>query len=250
MKEERISNIVFDASVYPRLSVDSDHVFNICESIKAGCQLPSIVVCEKTLRIVDGVHRLEALKRIIGSGGFITVIAKKYDDDSEMFCDAMRYNAKHGRNLSGDDRRHAAQLAAKLEIDIDRIAGSLSISRTLAGGLIAAKEFSGSKITTVPCVTNNNKSSRRESAKPSLKKPIYNQEHLPRERLNKLSRRNGDAESNKAEELAFLLDDAASAIDYTEIDLSRVHKMSSLSVALIKLRKSVESAIKKIGIKR
>jgi ParB-like chromosome segregation protein Spo0J len=82
--------------------VDSEHVRLLAE---ADAPLPPILVNRRTMRVVDGAHRLAAA-RLRGSGG-IDVCFCECDDD-EAFVLAVETNVAHGLPLSRADRMAAA----------------------------------------------------------------------------------------------------------------------------------------------
>lgn len=124
----KVSELVEDFDLYPRADVDSGHVSHIVDAIAAGAELPPIVACAKTKRIVDGLHRERSYRRLYGDNCEVQVILKTYRDDGELFLDAMRYNSAHGRNMTSYDRTHAMMLAERLEIDPEAVASALNMS--------------------------------------------------------------------------------------------------------------------------
>jgi hypothetical protein len=143
MKRIPAGSLVLDKNVYPRTEVDADHVFNLHEAYKCDVPLPPPIVCGKTLRIVDGAHRISAWIRFRGPDAPLEVVERYYTDDRALFLDALKANAKHGRSLTTDDRRRSAGIADKLQIDKDLLATELSISRAVVGGLSAAARPGG-----------------------------------------------------------------------------------------------------------
>lgn len=128
MKKVLLSELILDYNLYPRSQVDSQHVHNITEAILAENKMPPVIADEKSMRVVDGFHRITAMKRIEGETAKIEVIFKKYASDAEIFTDAMKYNADHGRMLTKYDRTHCAIVAEKLHIDPEIIAGALKMT--------------------------------------------------------------------------------------------------------------------------
>jgi ParB-like chromosome segregation protein Spo0J len=88
----------------PRLSgVDWDNVAGLAEVEPAN--LPPIVVHRATMRVFDGVHRLEAAKL----RGDATIAVRFVDDECAAFVEAVRNNATHGKPLTLGEKRAAAQ---------------------------------------------------------------------------------------------------------------------------------------------
>jgi ParB-like chromosome segregation protein Spo0J len=114
--EVPLAALVEDLAVYPRHAVDSQHVAGLVDALKAGVQLPPLVV-EKppqgkdTHRIVDGVHRYRALRRVIGPRGTASVLIKSYAGEAELILDAVALNSAHGRRLDRMDQARAVLLA-------------------------------------------------------------------------------------------------------------------------------------------
>lgn len=123
----KVSQLVEDFDLYPRASVDATHVQHIALALEAGCELPPVVICAKSYRIVDGFHRSRAIRRVLGKNAEIEVIAKDYKNESQLFLEAMMLNANHGRNMTPFDRTHAIQKAVKFEIDPQLIAAALNM---------------------------------------------------------------------------------------------------------------------------
>jgi ParB-like chromosome segregation protein Spo0J len=87
----------------PRLQgEDLEHIRSLAELTD---ELPPILVHRKTMRVIDGMHRLKAAVL----RGERTIDATFYDgDDAEAFVLAVKANVKHGLPLSLSDRKAAA----------------------------------------------------------------------------------------------------------------------------------------------
>ena len=172
MKKYQLSELVLDFEIYPRGSVDSHHVGEIAEAIRAGSAMPPIVIEKKSKRIVDGFHRMKAFTRVFDEAHEVDCIEKEYKNEKELFLDSMRYNAAHGRALTQHDKVHCLLLADKLKISPTQVAealrittdriGQLRMSRigTASGRLIALKQtirHMGGKDLTPGQVEANNK---------------------------------------------------------------------------------------------
>jgi hypothetical protein len=87
----------------PRLhGEDLEHIRSLAELTD---ELPPILVQRKTMRVIDGMHRLKAaIMR-----GERTIVATFYDgDDAEAFVLAVTSNVHHGLPLTLSDRKSAA----------------------------------------------------------------------------------------------------------------------------------------------
>ncbi|MFF4486747.1 transcriptional regulator [Streptomyces sp. NPDC001544] len=82
--------------------VDQAHVRLLAEAETA---LPPVLVHRATLRVIDGMHRLNAAI----ARGEETIEVTFFDgDESELFLQSVRLNVTHGLPLSLQERKHAA----------------------------------------------------------------------------------------------------------------------------------------------
>jgi hypothetical protein len=135
MRKMKCSSLVQDMSVYPRTSVDWSHVEMIEQALEAGAELPPLVICRKSRRVVDGMHRLNALIRQYGADHPVDVLEKNYGSDRELFLDSIRFNAKHGAPLTRSDRRHCALVCDQVGATSRDLAGALCVSQEVACSL-------------------------------------------------------------------------------------------------------------------
>lgn len=120
-----IQRLVLDYTLYPRTQVQSVHVCALVEAILSGSALPPIVADEDSYRIVDGFHRYEAFKRL----GIerVPCILKRFGSDADMFEEALRLNASHGRPLAPYERRRCAEIARELGLSLEKVADALHV---------------------------------------------------------------------------------------------------------------------------
>lgn len=121
------SELKFDWDHYPRNNKDATWIGYLAEAIEAGSELPPIIVCKKTKRVVEGWHRAWAHHRVYGDEAKIRVEYREYDNDQEFFIDATRLNGLHGMRLDRHDRVHCATIAQRLGIDPAEIAAALNM---------------------------------------------------------------------------------------------------------------------------
>jgi hypothetical protein len=121
-----------------RDGVDSEHVARLAE---CGAELPPIVVHRRTMRVIDGMHRLQAAIR---NGHELVEVTFFDGDDDEAFIRAVELNIKHGLPLSLSDRKAAARriLLASPELS-DRTIGAKT---GLSDKTVAAIRRSGAEI--------------------------------------------------------------------------------------------------------
>jgi hypothetical protein len=124
----KLSELVLDYDLYPRHEVNSQHVAELVEVEKAGVTLPPIRIDKVSKRVTDGFHRIHKQRRLHGDDAEIECIEIAYKNEGEMFADAMRSNAGHGRRLSKQDRARCTLLAKKYKLGITAIAAALSMT--------------------------------------------------------------------------------------------------------------------------
>lgn len=139
MKKHKLSELVLDYELYPRGDVDSHHVTEIAFAIDAGAKVPPIVIDKESKRIVDGFHRWKALNRLYGQEHETQCIEKIYASDRELFIDAMRYNASHGRALTQHDKGRCLALAKGLGIAEKDAREVLNLSEARAAQLVPGR---------------------------------------------------------------------------------------------------------------
>lgn len=126
MKMLPVSEIVLDFDLYPRQSINTQHVTEMCEAAKAGVDFPPVVIDRKSKRLTDGFHRHRKAIRLKESE--IAVVEKTYKNEAEMLLDAIRMNANHGRVLTTYDRSHCIILAGRMKITDNVVATAMSIT--------------------------------------------------------------------------------------------------------------------------
>ena len=126
-KKIRLSDLVCDFDMYPRASVDSVHVRAIRDAIEAGEQVPPIITDEESKRVVDGFHRYRAWRRVLGSDGEVEVEIRSYDSEADLFADAVRLNARHGRPFAPYDRARSIARAVELGMTTEKIAECIGL---------------------------------------------------------------------------------------------------------------------------
>lgn len=137
MKKMKVAELIEDFDLYPRNNVDSQNVRTIINAIIAGAEIPPIIICKKSKRVVDGFHRRRAYLQHFGTDAEIEVIEKTYKDDGALFLDSMRYNAGHGARLDPCDRTHCVIVAERLGLSLDAVAGALHMPVGRLGALKA-----------------------------------------------------------------------------------------------------------------
>jgi len=139
LKQVRVGTLVIDLSFYPRFQVSMTHVRQLAEALRSGKKLPPIVIDERTLQVVDGVHRTNAYLSLYGKKGAIPVDARRYKNDKERLWDAISLNSSHGRPLSPGDQARCIVLAKKVGITVADTAKVLGITAERVGVLHATR---------------------------------------------------------------------------------------------------------------
>lgn len=135
MRKLKVGSFVFDFSIYPRVEIDTQHVSYMVETLSAGGNLPPPVVEKKSLRLIDGFHRTRAWIKAYGEDYEIDTIEKTYKTEGDLFADAMRFNASHGRALTRYDRVHCMLIAENLNLPMTDVAQALQMTTEKLGNL-------------------------------------------------------------------------------------------------------------------
>jgi len=134
MKEIKVSEVILDYNLYPRVEVSASHVTSLRNAYKAGIKFPPVLIDKKSKRCVDGFHRITMYLRHDPKME-IEVIEKTYKNDAEIFRHSMRLNSNHGKVLTPYDKTHCIIKAENLKIAPDQIAKDLCITVDALGDL-------------------------------------------------------------------------------------------------------------------
>lgn len=137
-----------DLSGSPRLGgIEKRHVSALAQLAQSA--LPPVLVHQRTLRVIDGVHRVHAA--IVR--GEATIAAELIEcEEGELFVRAVQANASHGLPLSLEDRRAAGRRILEAHPDwSDRmIAKIVGLSPNTVGTMrrrqVAAADASGRRV--------------------------------------------------------------------------------------------------------
>ena len=130
------SSLIQDFKLYPRAQVDSYHVGEMVESLRAGTMLPPIIADRESKRIIDGFHRVRAHQRAFGINAKVRVDLRDYPDEATMFKEAMTLNSSHGRNLTMYDKTRCLLLAKEMGIERTVVSTALNITVERADQLL------------------------------------------------------------------------------------------------------------------
>lgn len=122
------SEIIRDWALYPREQVDPDHVYVLKEALRAGVELPPIVVEKPTKRLIDGFHRLDAWEQVHGNSVAIPVAFKTCKTKQDFLLESIKANASHGRPLTHLDRSRCLVLAENMDVPPEAVATALNLT--------------------------------------------------------------------------------------------------------------------------
>lgn len=128
LKKVKLSKLVMDYELYPRDRIEVYHVNQMAEALKAGATLPPMTVDKKSKRVVDGFHRVRAYQKVYGLKAEALVDLKEYTTEAEIFADAVRLNASHGRRLSAYDQARCIAKAEALKLEPEVISSMLNMT--------------------------------------------------------------------------------------------------------------------------
>ena len=123
----KVSKLLFDYNLYPRHKIDPYHVNSMAESLRAGAEMPPVLVDRKSNRVVDGFHRVSAYRKVYGPNVKIPAILKEWPDEASILEEAGILNASHGRALTTYDKVRYIALAETVHLEPERIASALNI---------------------------------------------------------------------------------------------------------------------------
>jgi DNA modification methylase len=104
MEKRKVSEIIFREDLYPRINADPETIQKYAENIDV---MPPIEVNQHN-ELIDGFHRWTAHRKVEREDIVVTVTQTK--SDAELLRMAIRLNAKHGLQLSIDDKSERAKL--------------------------------------------------------------------------------------------------------------------------------------------
>jgi len=128
MIELQVAELVLDWDFYPRHQLNTQHIASIVDAMRAGIEMPPVIVEKKSKRLVDGWKRSRAALHVHGKTATIQAVEKRYKNDAEFYLDAVRYNKEHGEAYSNYDRIHAALKAERLGLKKVAIAEALGMT--------------------------------------------------------------------------------------------------------------------------
>jgi len=101
VKTVALSDIQLVDELYPRQKVDNIHVLRLMDAYRADPSSFPPLRCDPSLRLIDGRHRYEALKRLKVPEA--TVVIEPVSSDLEFFVKAVEANITHGKPFAPYD---------------------------------------------------------------------------------------------------------------------------------------------------
>jgi ParB-like chromosome segregation protein Spo0J len=144
-----VSSLRFHHALYPRAGIAPGNVSRLKEALSMNATLPPVIVWRDGSQIIDGWHRVTAVKELHGDEAYIEVEWRDYPSKAEAFEDAILLNAGHGQRISPSDFATIQKRAQALGLEQKRIAVALKVPvvklhRSAPGRVIAKATPSGS----------------------------------------------------------------------------------------------------------
>src|SRR5579883_2914124 len=127
MMKIRAEELSLDMAIYPRESVNEVHVNALADALRCGALLPPLIVDRKSKRIIDGVHRWKAWRKVKGESVEIDCVLRKYLSEAELFKDAIALNADHGLRYTPFEHTRCVLRAEEMGISRAEIAAIIRV---------------------------------------------------------------------------------------------------------------------------
>ena len=121
------AKLTWDQAIYPRTDISESHVGRLADSLRVGETLAPILVDKNSNRIVDGVHRWRAHRRVLGDTCEIECNIRDFADEKELFLAAVEANSAHGLPYSGFEKTKCILVAQEMGINREQIGQVLKI---------------------------------------------------------------------------------------------------------------------------
>jgi hypothetical protein len=145
----KISEIVIESKLYPRMEVDSETSKRYAEAMESGADFPPITVAERNKKyyLVDGKHRLDAYE--INKKDIVDVEVLIGLTEKEIFIESVKRNIGHGRPFSEEDINEIKITLEDFNLGIEQVSEIVRIPITKLKPFVAKeieshydKEFS------------------------------------------------------------------------------------------------------------
>jgi len=145
--------LIKDWSLWPRYEandLDATNLARLKEALRAGEVLPSIVVDKKSMRIIDGFHRVDAHLSVYGENAEIEATFREFKNDIEMFMESARINMIHGLALTPKDKAHVILTMRRKRVPIMKIAEVLGVTKDYVNQLLERRTATTANGTRIP----------------------------------------------------------------------------------------------------
>ncbi len=118
---EKLADLVFDWSLYPRKEIDQRVVENYARALDAGCVFPTLKVgvFKGQKILVDGVHRFSSRK--LRKVEYAECSELPFSSEAELFAEAVRLNSGHGKGFSDVELKDNIARLKKFKFDVKDI---------------------------------------------------------------------------------------------------------------------------------
>jgi hypothetical protein len=164
MNTVTIKDLKLDHDLTIRSEVSEKHVESLVEAIRAGCTLPPIVYERKTMRIVDGLHRVAAYTQLKREE--IPAMPAAFEDDKEFFTISLSLNAKASKGLDAQEQLDAYEKATALGITDKEFCEAINVSEAYLDLKKMVRLGTAKKVKTVQL---NRDEEDEEETKPTVK---------------------------------------------------------------------------------
>lgn len=122
----KIKDLVLDERYYPRLKVGWKTAYAYAQAMKTGAKFPPVVVglFKGKKYLLDGWHRIEAYKK--NKEEYVEAEMIVFKNKKEMFLEAVKRNAVHGKQYSIQEKISIANRLQDLKVEqiqISKITG-------------------------------------------------------------------------------------------------------------------------------
>jgi len=121
VSSEKIRDLVFDWTFYPRKEVDQATVENYARALEAGAAFPPIRVglYQGKKIVVDGFHRVAARQRFLME--VIDAQILSFETEADLFAEAVRLNSSHGKGFTEKELKANIKRLQHYNFDIEEI---------------------------------------------------------------------------------------------------------------------------------
>ena len=130
VRKVKLSDLRENWEIYPRAAFSTQWVATLVQALEDGAGMPPPVVARGSLQIVDGWHRVRALRKYLGSGAEVDADVRVFKSQADMLRAAVELNGPASRNalpLTAADLQKAAERMEAEGFPVAEIAGMLAM---------------------------------------------------------------------------------------------------------------------------